>query len=106
MPYEELQAIEEREPIPGYRVRFVHCGTMTLAYWDIEAGAAMPVHTHPHEQVGSVIEGTFEMTLDGETRRIDPGIVAVIPPDVPHSGVAVTHCRIIDAFHPVREDYR
>jgi hypothetical protein len=29
-----------------------------------------------------------------------------VPPNVTHSGHAVTECRIIDVFHPVRDDYR
>ncbi len=106
MPFVSLADLETREPIPGYRVNFVHSDTMTLAYWDIEAGAAMPVHSHPHEQLSSPIEGSFELDLDGEVRVVGPGDVAVIPPDVPHGGRALTHCRILDTFHPVREDYR
>lgn len=106
MPFVEMFDLEEREPVPGYHVKFVHAGSMTLAYWDVEAGATLPEHSHPHEQVSTLIEGTFQMTLDGETRQLDTGTVAVIPPDTPHRGQAVTHCRIIDAFHPVREDYR
>ena len=34
------------------------------------------------------------------------GQVFVIPPDVPHSGRALTRCRVLDVFAPVREDYR
>ena len=106
MPFVRLSDLDTREPIPGYRVNFVHAESMTLAIWDIDAGAAMPVHHHPHEQISAPVEGCFELTLDGETRVVGPGDVAVIPPDVPHGGRALTACRIIDSFHPVREDYR
>ena len=106
MPFVTLSDLERREPIPGYRVRFVHAEAMTLAYWEIEEGAAMPVHAHPHEQVSSPVEGRFELELDGQTRTVGPGDVAVIPPNVPHGGRALTRCRIVDSFHPVREDYR
>ncbi|NOY99054.1 MAG: cupin domain-containing protein, partial [Chloroflexi bacterium] len=37
---------------------------------------------------------------------LEPGAVAVIPPDVPHAGRAVTDCRIIDVFYPTREEYK
>jgi quercetin dioxygenase-like cupin family protein len=37
---------------------------------------------------------------------LKPGEVAVIASNVPHSGKALTKCYIIEAFHPVREDYR
>lgn len=106
MPFIDLQDIPENEPVPGYHVRFVHSDTMTMAYWTIEAGAEIPEHAHPHEQVATVTEGEFELVVDDEARRMGAGDVAVIPSDVPHSGRAITDCRMIDAFHPVREDYR
>jgi quercetin dioxygenase-like cupin family protein len=33
------------------------------------------------------------------------GSVAVIPSNARHSGKAVTACRILDVFYPLREDY-
>lgn len=106
MSFLQLGDLEPREPVPGYHVRFVHSDHMTLAYWTIEAGAPIPEHSHPHEQVATVLEGEFELTVDGETQRLGPDDVAVIPPHAVHSGTAITECRMIDAFHPVREDYR
>ncbi|MHC4943287.1 MAG: cupin domain-containing protein [Planctomycetota bacterium] len=106
MPLIHLNDIEEKELVPGYHVRFVHTDNMTVAYWNIDAGAALPVHNHVHEQVVNIIEGTFQLTVDGEALMIEPGAVVTIAPDVPHSGKAITNCRIIDVFHPVREDYR
>jgi quercetin dioxygenase-like cupin family protein len=102
----ELRDIREEEPVPGYRVRFVHSDSMTVAYWETEAGASMPEHSHMHEQIVNLIEGEFELSVGGEVRTAGPRTVAVISPDVPHSGKAITRCRIIDIFHPVREDYR
>jgi quercetin dioxygenase-like cupin family protein len=101
-----LDDVRVLEPFPGYRGRFVHSEAMTLAYWDVEAGARAPEHSHPHEQILSLIEGEFELTVLGETELIRAGAVVVIPPDAAHSGEAVTACRIIDAFHPVRDDLR
>lgn len=106
MAFIRLQDIPEQEPIAGFHARFVHTDRMTLAYWFIEAEAAIPEHQHPHEQVATVLEGEFELTVDGETRRMVGGDVAVIPSNVPHSGQALTDCRMIDVFQPVREDYR
>jgi len=106
MPFFELEDVQEREPVPGYRVRLVHSAGMTVAHWEIESGAAMPEHSHMHEQIVNFIEGEFELTLGDEVRTAGPGTVAVIPPDVPHSGRAITGCRIIEVVHPVREDYR
>ena len=49
--------------------------------------------------------GTFELILEGESHMLEAGDVFVIPPDIPHTGVAHTPCRILDIFAPVREDY-
>jgi quercetin dioxygenase-like cupin family protein len=102
----DLSRQESREVIPGYRATFVHSENMTMAFWEVDPGARMPEHSHPHEQISSVVEGEFEMTVAGEPRRLNPGVAAVIPANVPHGGVAVTRCRLIDAFCPVRQDYR
>ena len=106
MPFVDLEAVESREPIPGTKVKFVHSDAMTMAYWTFEPGTDLPVHSHPHDQVTNVVEGELELTLEGETRTLRPGMVAVIPSNAVHSARSVTLCRLIDVFHPVREDYR
>jgi unsaturated pyranuronate lyase len=104
--FQRLDELEERELVPGFHVRFVHSETMTVAHWTIEAGSSLPLHAHPHEQISQVVEGRFELTVGDETCVLDPGLVAVIPSNVSHGGRAITDCRIIDVFHPVRDDYR
>lgn len=106
MAFQDLKDIEEREIVPGYRARFLHSENMTLAFWDVDPGAALPEHSHPHEQIANVIEGKFELTVDGESRVLEPGMIAVIPSDISHSGRAITACKLLDAFHPCRDDYR
>lgn len=106
MGFLNLIDLEEREIVPGYRAKFVHSGNMTLAYWEADQGASLPEHSHPHEQITNVLEGRFELTIAEETRILEPGMAAVIPGGVIHGGKALTSCRILDAFHPTREDYQ
>ncbi|MBN2124053.1 MAG: cupin domain-containing protein [Deltaproteobacteria bacterium] len=101
-----LKDVETRNLMPGCGVRFIHSGNMTFAYWDLEPGVGVPEHSHPHEQVAHVLEGEFDLTVDGETQRLSPGCVVIIPPHAVHSGGSVTTCRVLDVFYPVREDYR
>jgi quercetin dioxygenase-like cupin family protein len=75
-------------------------------YWEIDPDCPLPEHSHPHEQIVNVLEGTFELVVDGPPHILNAGDIFVVPPDVPHTGVARTPCRILDVFAPVREDYR
>ncbi len=100
-----VQQIEPFDIVPGYHARIVHAASMTLAYVEIEANASLPEHSHINEQVVNMLEGSFELTLAGEKLRLGPGDVVIISPHVPHSGIAKTRCRILDVFHPIREDF-
>ena len=105
-PIQELRLIEEREIIPKCHVRFIHSDNVTLSYWNLEQGAVLPSHSHPHEQVCNVIKGRMDLTLGDETLHLTQGMVVVIPPNVPHSAKAHEPCYVIDVFYPIREDYR
>ncbi|NDJ75172.1 MAG: cupin domain-containing protein [Chloroflexi bacterium] len=106
MSFLNLADIASRETVPGYVGKFIHSDNITISFFDIEAGAESPEHAHPHEQFTMVLEGQFELTVDGEPHVMEPGIVVMIPGNVPHSGRAITACRLCDVFHPVREEYR
>jgi len=106
MYFFDLDNIEIKEPVKGYKGKFVHSENQTIAIWDVEEGSILPEHSHPHEQISSVVKGEFELTIKGETRKVNKNNVAVIPSNVPHSGVAITKCKIIDVFYPVREEYK
>ena len=100
------EKIKPRTVIPGFHGRFVHSATMTFVHWEIDAGATLPQHAHHHEQVVHLYEGEFELTVEGTVIVATPGTVFAIPPNARHSGRALTACRIMDVFYPVREDYR
>lgn len=106
MPFVNINELNEKEVIPGYKGRSIHTGSMTLMYWDVKEGAVIAEHSHVHEQVANVLKGKFELTVNGETQLLEPGKVAVIPPNVKHGGRAVTECELLDIFLPEREDYK
>lgn len=106
MWFKDLGELKEREVAPGINGKFVHSQYMTIVYWWIDAGAVMPDHMHPHEQVVNVLEGEFDLIVEGKVYEAKPGYVAIVPANVKHGGKAKTSVRILDAFYPVREDYR
>jgi quercetin dioxygenase-like cupin family protein len=106
MPFIEVNKLPSKEVIAGYTGRTIHTGNITLMYWIVKEGAAIPVHTHLHEQIAHVLKGKVELIVDNETRIMEPGIVALIPANVQHGGKAITDCELLDVFYPEREDYK
>ena len=106
MAFHALEDLDAREPMQGFHGRFIHTEGVTVVHWEVEAGAELPEHSHPHEQLSSLLSGEFLMTVDEDTCRMTAGTVAVIESNRVHSGHAVTACRFVDVFCPVREDYR
>jgi quercetin dioxygenase-like cupin family protein len=91
---------------PGLVIRPVFGRNMTLSFVSMEPHSTAPVHQHPQEQIGTVIEGSYEFELDGRRQVVRRGDVYVVPPNVPHG--AVTHeegCLVLDAFSPPREAF-
>jgi len=102
----KLDELPELQIAEGILMRAVMAQSMTVAHVKLSAGALLPEHAHVNEQVVNVIDGELELTVNGESYSLMPGKVMVLPPNVVHSGRAVTDCRVVDAFHPVREDFR
>ncbi|UCF06523.1 MAG: cupin domain-containing protein [bacterium] len=101
-----LHDIEGKEVVSGLTGRFVHSDHMTVAYWDFDPDVEVLDHSHEHEQIVNVIEGTLDLTVEGETTRLEKDSVVTIPPNAAHSGRSVTRCRVIDIFYPSREDFK
>jgi quercetin dioxygenase-like cupin family protein len=74
---------------------------------EFEPGAVVPLHSHPHEQLGIVLAGVQVLVVDGVEHPLRPMEGYVLPGGVEHSA----HCgpegaTVLDVFQPVREDYR
>jgi quercetin dioxygenase-like cupin family protein len=78
---------------------------LNALHWNIAHGGEVSLHAHPQEQFGYVIRGGFDMTIGDERRVLKSGDAYVIPPNVPHSFVAIGETEAIDVFSPVKEDF-
>lgn len=101
-----ISDIKERELAKGIKGRYFHTDSMTIGFVDIEKGAILPAHSHIHEQTTQITEGQLEMTIGGVTQILEPGTITLIPSNVVHSANALTNCKVVDIFSPVREDYK
>jgi quercetin dioxygenase-like cupin family protein len=104
--FNKFEDIETKEIAPGYFSKLIHTANNTINFIEVKAGNTVPRHKHMHQQCSFVIEGQFELTVNDVPQVLDSGLFAVIPGEVWHSGKAITDCRLIDLFSPVREDYR
>lgn len=102
----DLARLPQVEPAPGCRIRTPYGEKLMLSYLEMDAGAEVPLHKHPHEQGGVLLSGAVDLTIGDETRRVTPGSLFLIPSNVPHRAVAVGGPAVVlDVFSPVREDY-
>ncbi len=70
-------------------------------------GHTVPLHSHPHEQIGIVYAGKAKLRIGDEERIVGKGDFYCIPPNVPHNDACIGDepFVMLDIFHPVREDF-
>ena len=61
-------------------------GTITLFAFD--AGQRLSEHTAPFDAVVQVVDGTGEITIDGEAIDVTNGQIIIMPANVPHAVTA------------------
>ena len=102
----DIDSVPPIEVFPGVRMRTPFGKNLMLSYVEIEEGALVTTHQHPHEQGGVVLTGRLSLTIGEVTRTLGPGEMYIIPPETPHRASAVGgRCIVMDVFSPVREDY-
>jgi quercetin dioxygenase-like cupin family protein len=79
---------------------------MMLCEFQFDANVTIPIHSHPHEQVGYLVEGHVEMTIDGVKYDLTKGDSYYAPSNVEHGAYTLEPSIIVDTFSPPREDYR
>jgi len=96
----------EIEIAPGVRIKTVAGEKIMFSFLEFQPHASIPPHSHPHEQMGFVLEGQFELNIGGERKLVKKGDVYLIPSNVEHSGFAGEEgATTLDVFSPPREDY-
>jgi len=100
-------AVESTEAVDGVQLKLLAGGReANVQQFSVDPGASVPEHSHPHEQVGYVLEGALEFAVGGKTVTVEAGESYVIPGGEPHGarnrgGVPAVG---LDVFAPPRDD--
>ncbi len=97
---------ETKELLEGVRMSTpVHGEKTLMGHFTVAKGAAIPPHSHPHEQTGFMVSGKLRFKIEDEVMEAVTGDSWCIPGDVEHSVEALEDSVVIEIFSPVREDY-
>lgn len=81
-------------------------GKLMMVEVTFKKGAIGELHSHPHEQVSYIANGSFEFNINENKQIIKKGDSIYIPSNEPHSALALEEDSIIvDIFTPQREDF-
>lgn len=108
MPYFDMDAVSEKELVAGARMKTIYGEKIMMAFFELDAGAAVPEHSHPHEQMGYVIAGELAFDINGEKKTAHAGDTYLIPSNISHSAKVSPEgpAKILDIFSPPREEYK
>ena len=77
---------------------------MMVKVW-FEDGAVGTLHRHPHAQICYVESGEFDVTVEGQTKRLAPGDCYNVTSDLEHGVRCLKAGALIDVFSPMRADF-
>ena len=102
--FDEIHAFELVAGVTG-RPLFGERAMINLI--EFEPHAEVPLHSHPHEQLGFVLRGEQVLIVGGVEHPLGPMECYVLPGGVEHAARAGAEgASVVDVFQPVREDYR
>jgi quercetin dioxygenase-like cupin family protein len=106
MSYFIVDQLKTKQPVDGVEMKIISGEKMMMVFFRMEPGAVIAEHTHPHEQMGAVLEGALELTIADEKKIVGPGEAYHIASDITHSCRCLDQpTRILEVFAPPREDF-
>lgn len=97
VPVEHLNPLLDRQIVVGDQVM--------VARVLLKKGCVIPLHQHHNEQITYVESGALHFTVGGEEKTVRSGEFLCIPPNAPHTAIALEDSVDIDLFTPPREDW-
>lgn len=104
MAFCDLAGRQGKEIFPSIVTRTFWGDNLLLSRVELGANAVAPMHNHPHEQAGVILQGAMDFTIGDETRRLVTGDLYIVPGNVSHEARAGAEgCIVLEVFSPVRE---
>jgi quercetin dioxygenase-like cupin family protein len=106
MSYYVVKEMPPKILAKGVEMRVISGDKMTMVFFRLEPGAQIPEHSHPHEQMGTVLKGSIELIIDKDKRVVNEGNAYHVRSNVIHSGRCLgSISEVLEVFSPPREDY-
>jgi quercetin dioxygenase-like cupin family protein len=97
-----LNKLPAIEAIEGALLSYIQTENLTVAYTDMKAGAAIPLHLHTEEAIDIILDGVLEMQVGENNGILTNGMISIVPSGVSHKANAITDCRVVTVFYPKR----
>ena len=85
-------------PFEGVKAWILQADMSQLVFFEFEADAKVPEHSHGYPQWGIVIDGKMELTINGKPRICVKGDEYVIPAGAKHFARFLCRTRVMDLF--------
>jgi quercetin dioxygenase-like cupin family protein len=82
----------------GVKAWILQSDTRQLVFFEFEADANVPEHSHGYPQWGMVIDGKMELTISGKPRVCEKGDEYLIPTGAKHHARFLSRTRVMDFF--------
>ena len=101
------QHLNQKQLAKGILLKSVYGNNTMLTFFEFSPNAVIPSHKHPHEQITYIVEGELELITAKEKKVLKQGEGIVLLANEEHGArVLDKPAKVIDAWHPVREDYK
>ncbi len=107
-PFNMYDPSRRVEMVPGVSRQMLAAGNGAMVVRiEVARGSEVPMHTHPHEQIGHLASGRATLKVGDTAAELKPNDGYAIPSNVPHGVVDCLEDSVfVDVFSPPREEYR
>lgn len=82
-----------------------HSEELMMCEIQFKTGAKGNFHSHEHLQITYIAKGSFEFTIDGETKVVNKGDSVYMPANAVHGVTCLEEGTLVDVFNPTRKDF-